>query len=307
MIKKIIFISLFISFISVTKAQDAYLFATFREPQQDGLILAGSTDGYHWQSLGGPFNTPGVGTDKIMRDPSIAQGPDGTFYMVWTSSWTKDKGFGYASSKDLVHWTPSQYLEAMSYEPTTVNTWAPELFYDDVNKQFIIFWASTIPYRFEKGQETEDNNHRMYYCTTKDFKTFSKTKLFLDPKFSVIDCVLLKRARKDYVLILKDNTRPERDIKVAFAKSPLGPFTTPSAAITPHFTEGPTVTKVGNDYLIYFEFYKDKKYGAVKTRDFKTFTDATNEVTLPKGHKHGTIFTVSKAFYDLVLKNTSNK
>lgn len=283
-------------------AQDAYLFSTFREPQQDGLLLVGSTDGYHWESLGGPFNTPGVGTDKIMRDPSIVQGPDGTFHMVWTSSWTKDKGFGYASSKDLIHWTPSQYVEAMKYEPTTVNVWAPELFYDDVKKQFIIMWASTIPYRFAKGQEDEDNNHRMYYCTTKDFKTFSKTKLLIDPKFSVIDCTLLKRGPKDYVLILKDNTRLERDIKVAFSKSPTGPFTTPSAAITPHFTEGPTAVKVGDDYLIYFEFYRDKKYGAVKTRDFLTFTDATNEVSLPKGHKHGTIFKVSRKFYDDLLK-----
>lgn len=302
--KQLIFSFLFVfTLLPLVKAQDAYLFATFREPQQDGLLLAGSTDGYHWQSLGGPFNMPGVGTDKIMRDPSICQGPDGTFYMVWTSSWTKDKGFGYASSKDLIHWTPSKYIEVMKYEPTTVNTWAPEVFYDDVHKQFIIMWASTIPYRFEKGQEAEDNNHRMYYCTTKDFKTFSKTKLFLDPKFSVIDCVLLKRAPKDYVLILKDNTRPERDVKVAFAKSPLGPFTTPSPAITPHFTEGPTVTKAGDDYLIYFEFYKDKKYGAVKTRDFKSFTDATNEVSLPQGHKHGTIFKVSAKFYDQLLKN----
>ena len=306
--KKLIFTFLLVfSSLSFLNAQDAYLFATFREPQQDGLILVGSTDGYHWQPLGGPFNTPGVGTDKIMRDPSIYQGPDGTFHMVWTSSWTNDKGFGYASSKDLIHWTPSKYIQAMSYEPTAINTLAPELFYDDVNKQFIIMWASTIPYRFEKGQEAEDNNHRLYYCTTKDFKKFSKTKLLFDTKFSAIDATMLKRGPKDYVLVLKDNTRPERDMKVSFAKSPLGPFTTPSAAFTPHFTEGPTVTKVSDDYLIYFEFYKDKKYGAVKTRDFKTFTDATNEVTLPKGHKHGTIFKVSRAFYDQLLKKIDDK
>ena len=306
--KKLIFTFLLVfSSLSFLNAQDAYLFATFREPQQDGLILVGSTDGYHWQPLGGPFNTPGVGTDKIMRDPSIYQGPDGTFHMVWTSSWTNDKGFGYASSKDLIHWTPSKYIQAMSYEPTAINTWAPELFYDDVNKQFIIMWASTIPYRFEKGQEAEDNNHRLYYCTTKDFKKFSKTKLLFDTKFSAIDATMLKRGPKDYVLVLKDNTRPERDMKVSFAKSPLGPFTTPSAAFTPHFTEGPTVTKVSDDYLIYFEFYKDKKYGAVKTRDFKTFIDATNEVTLPKGHKHGTIFKVSRAFYDQLLKKIDDK
>ena len=295
-----------ISLLPCLQAQDVYLFATFREPQQDGLFLASSKDGYHWNSLVGPYNTPGVGADKIMRDPSIIQGPDGTFHMVWTCSWSHDKGFGYASSKDLIHWTPSQYIEVMKDEPATVNTWAPELFYDDMKKEFIILWASTIPFRFEKGQEAEDNNHRVYYTTTKDFVKFSPTKLFLDPKFSVIDCVILKRAKKDYVLILKDNTRPERNIKVAFGKSPLGPFTKPSAAFTPHFTEGPTVTKVGNDYLVYFEYYKDKKYGAMKTRDFKTFTDLTDSVTLPKGHKHGTIFKVSAKFYNALLTQTKS-
>ena len=117
-----------------------------------------------------------------------------------------------------------QYIPVMQNEPTVVNVWAPELFYDDEAKEFIIIWASTIPFRFEKGMEEENNNHRMYYVTTKDFKTFSDAKLFLDPKFSVIDAVIIKRAVNDYVLVLKDNTRPERNIKVAFANNAAGPM-----------------------------------------------------------------------------------
>ena len=139
----------------------------------------------------------------------------------------------------------------MQNEATAVNVWAPEIFYDDVGKQFISIWACTIPFRFAKGIEDEDNNHRMYYTITKDFKTFSDTKLFYDPGFSVIDCQILKRGKNDYVLILKDNTRPNRDIKVAFSNAPLGPYTKPSAAFTPPFTEGPAVEKVGDEYLIY--------------------------------------------------------
>ncbi len=60
---------------------------------------------------------------------------------------------------------------------------APELFYDDENDRFVIIWASTIPFKFAKGEEDERNNHRMYYVTTKDFRTFSKAALFLDPGF----------------------------------------------------------------------------------------------------------------------------
>lgn len=271
----------------------AYLFSSFREPATDGLRLAYSYDGYHWTDLDTTFIRPNVDSN-VMRDPSIAQGPDGTFHLVFTSAWKGTKTFGYASSKDLVHWSEQKTIAAMAQEPTTVNVWAPEIFYDDEKDQFIIIWASTVPFRFAKGQEDENNNHRMYYTTTKDFKSFSETKLFLDPGFSVIDCVIVKRGKGDYVLVLKDNTRPMRNIKVAFANNPLGPYSKASEAFSPNFTEGPAVAKVNDDYIVYYDQYRDKIYGAMKTKDFKTFTDITKEVSLPQGHKHGTIFLVKK-------------
>jgi hypothetical protein len=269
------------------------MFTGFHEPANEGLRLLYSDDGYKWTDLDTTFLKPEL-DDKIMRDPSIVQGPDGTFHLVWTSSWKGNKGFGYASSKDLIHWSDQQLIEVMKNEPTAVNIWAPELFYDDEAKQFIIIWASTIPFRFEKGIEDENNNHRMYYTTTKDFKIFSDTKLFLDPGFSVIDCVIVKRGKGDYVLVLKDNTRPNRNIKIAFSHSPLGPYTKPSDPFSPPFTEGPAIAKVKDGYLIYYDQYREKIFGAMKTTDFKTFTDATNTVSVPQGHKHGTIFMVNK-------------
>ena len=57
----------------------------------------------------------------------------------------------------------------MADEPTTINVWAPEIFYDDENDQFMVVWASCVPGRFEKGIEEENNNHRLYYITTKRF------------------------------------------------------------------------------------------------------------------------------------------
>jgi hypothetical protein len=271
----------------------AYLFSSFREPATEGLRLAYSYDGYKWTDLDTVFLKPIVDS-QVMRDPSIVQGPDGTYHLVFTSAWKGTKTFGYARSKDLVHWSEQKTIPVMQHEPTTVNVWAPELFYDDENEQFIIIWASTVPFRFAKGQEEENNNHRMYYITTKDFTSFSETRLFLDPGFSVIDCVIVKRDKNDYVLVLKDNTRPNRNIKVAFAHHPLGPYSTASEPFSPLFTEGPTVAKVGAEYLIYYDQYRDKIYGAMKTKDFKHFTDITNEVSLPKDHKHGTIFEVKR-------------
>lgn len=280
-------------------SKPVYMFTSFHEPATDGLRFLYSHDGYHWTDLGDTFLKPTVGAKPVMRDPSIAQGPDGVFHLVWTSGWEGDKGFGFASSRDLIHWSDEQFIPVMTDEPATVNVWAPEIFYDKDEKQFIIVWASTIPFRFPKGEEPEDNNHRLYYTTTRDFKTFAKTALFLDPGFSSIDAMIVRRSLGKYVLVFKDNTRRQRDIKVAFADRAAGPYGNVSATFTEPFTEGPTTTKVGKDWLIYYDMYRKKRFGAVKTRDFKTFTNIDSLISVPAGHKHGTIFKVSRK----VLKN----
>lgn len=273
-------------------SKDHYLFTSFREPATDGLHLAHSQDGYKWTDLGRTFLKPEVG-GKLMRDPSMVRGKDGMYHLVWTTNWTGDKGFGYASSKDLVNWSKQEFIPVMEHEADVVNVWAPELFYDEETANFVIIWASTIPFRFARGVEDEKNNHRMYYTTTKDFKTFSKAELFADPGFSIIDAVIVKKEKDKYVLVLKDNTRPNRNIKVAFSDKATGPYTDVSAPFTGLFSEGPTVAKVGKDWLIYFDEYRTKTYGAVKTSDFKEFTNISDKVAIPKDHKHGTITKIS--------------
>jgi Glycosyl hydrolases family 43 len=280
--------------------KDAYLFTSFHEPATEGLRLLYSYDGYKWTDCNKIFLKPEVGS-KVMRDPSMVQGPDGVFHLVWTSGWNKDRGFGYAHSTDLVHWSQQQFIPVMT-DTNTVNVWAPELFYDDEHNQFIIIWASTIPFKFPKGQEEEKNNHRLYYTTTKDFKSFSPAGLFFNPGFSVIDAEIVKRGKADYVLVLKDNTRPNRNLKVAFAKHALGPYTQASDPFTKSFTEGPSAIQAGNDWLIYYDAYQEKKYGAVKTNDFKHFADASGEISIPEGHKHGTIIKTNSAVLTALLK-----
>lgn len=142
----------------------------------------------------------------------------------------------------------------------------------------------------------------MYAITTKDFITFSQPKLFLDPGFSVIDAVIVKRDLKDYVLVLKDNTRPNRNLKLAFGKEALGPYENVSETFSPKLTEGPTVIKVKNDWLIYFDAYGQKIYSAYKTSDFKNFKDVTAAVSIPEGHKHGTIIKVKRKVIEHLKK-----
>ncbi|MEL7599752.1 MAG: glycoside hydrolase family 43 protein [Proteiniphilum sp.] len=296
---------LLMSACSPTGEKEFFLFTSFHEPANEGLRYLYSEDGYQWDSIPGIFLKPELGKQLLMRDPSIVKGPDDSYHLVWTTSWKGDLGFGHAQSKDLIHWSAQQMIPAMT-DTTTVNVWAPEIFYDDVNDQYIIVWASCVPGKFENGAEDEDNNHRLYYLTTKDFETFSETKLFLDPGFSVIDATIVKRSADDYVLVLKDNTRPNRNLKVAFAKSPVGPYSNVSDSFTGEFIEGPTVTRVGENYLIYFDMYREKIYGAMKTSDFINFVDVTDEIQIPNGHKHGTITKVSASIVEGLKRHSIN-
>ena len=198
--------------VSISNAQqkkEAYLFSYFMGNGEDGLHLAFSYDGLEWKALNNnkSFLTPAVGNDKLMRDPCIIFGPDGKFHMVWTVSWG-EKGIGYASSEDLNHWSDQKYIPVMEHEPEALNCWAPEVFYDEASKQYLIFWSTTIPGRFPETDDQGDSNynHRMYYVTTRDFTKFSKTKLFYDQGFNVIDGTIVKENNK-YVLFLKDETR----------------------------------------------------------------------------------------------------
>ena len=122
----------------------------------------------------------------------------------------------------------------MEHEPSAQNCWAPELFYDSANEQFLIFWATTIPGRFpdtdnqsNEGPPAPGRNHRMYYVTTKDFATFSETKLFYDRGFNVIDAAVVQEGRR-YVMFLKDETNkpftPQKNIRVAFSDRATGPY-----------------------------------------------------------------------------------
>ncbi|HEV2694266.1 MAG TPA: glycoside hydrolase family 43 protein [Verrucomicrobiae bacterium] len=278
----------------------AYIFTSFHDADQKYLRFLCSFDGYHWTNVPGTFLEANVGMSKQFRDPSILRGPDGTFHLVWTAGWHGDQGFGYADSKDLIHWSEQKFIPVMTNEPTTVNVWAPELFYDQKGKQFVILWASTIPGCFPDKLEKHDNNQRLYFTTTRDFQNFTPEKLFFEPGYSAIDGFILKDG-KQFVLVNKDNSRTNLNLRVAFAKSPLGPWKSVSEPFTQKFTEGPCALKIGDDWLIYFDAYREKIFGAAKTRDFKTFADVTKEVSFPPEHKHGTAIAVPRKILDNLL------
>lgn len=290
-------------------AADSWLFAYFTKNGEDGLHFAASSDGYTWDKLGGgrSYLAPQVGKAKLMRDPCIVRGPDGTYHMVWTSGWNENN-IGYASSKDLVTWSAQQELPVMAHEPGVLNAWAPEIAYDEQRGEFLIFWASTVPGKFGEtaGASEEKYNHRMYYTTTKDFVAFAPTRLFYDPGFSVIDATFLRFDGKNY-LIVKDETRnpPRKYLQIAAAPDLRGPFAPLSKPFTPPgvWVEGPTAVQVGQDAILYYDAYKDKHYGALRSRDLRTWEDVSDKMRFPDEGtplrmRHGTVFAAPAALVE---------
>ncbi len=279
--------------------ETVYLFSYFKGNGEDGLHLAVSRDGLKWRALkeDTSFLTPQVG-GKLMRDPSVCRGPDGMFHMVWTTGWW-DKGIGLAHSKDLIDWSEQQFLPVMQHEPAAKNCWAPEIFYDKATETYIILWATTIPGRFPETESAkDDNNHRIYCTTTKDFKAFTDTALFYEPGFNVIDSALAYDAASDrYVMFLKNETKApttEKNIRVAFSDAAMGPYGAASEPITGRYwAEGPAALAIDGTWYVYFDKYTEHRYGAVRSEDLQHWTDISDAVQFPDGTRHGTPFTVS--------------
>jgi beta-xylosidase len=282
----------------------AYLFAYFTGNGEDGLHFASSVDGLAWTALNGgrSYLTPAVGT-KLMRDPCVMRGPDGVYHMVWTTGWW-DKGIGVAHSKDLVEWSEQQFVPVMAHEAGAVNAWAPEIVYDAAAAHYVIFWSTTIPGRFPDTDQTGSplkqggrTNHRIYRVTTKDFRTYTPAALFYDDGFNVIDATIVEDGRR-VAMIVKDETEfptAKKHLRVALADRLAGPYGHASAPISIDWVEGPSVLKVGETWLLYFDEYTRHKYGALRSRDLVTWQPVTEAVTFPAGTRHGTAFAVPPA------------
>lgn len=282
----------------------AYLFSYFTGNGEDGLHLASSEDGLRWTPLRGgrSFLAPAVGS-KLMRDPSIAEGPDGSFHLVWTTGWW-DKGIGIAHSRDLVTWSAQKRLPVMEHEALARNCWAPEIFYDAASGRYLVFWSTAIPGRFPDTEATGDASkvygghldHRIYFVATRDFESYTEPRLLFDGGFDVIDATLVHDAGR-YALVVKDETRfpePRKHIRVAFALRAEGPFRDVSGPISPDWVEGPSVLRIGETWMLYYDEYTRHRYGAARSTDLQRWEVVASGLEFPEGARHGTAFTAPR-------------
>ena len=294
-------------------SNEVYMFSYFTGNGESGLHLAYSYDGLVWETLndGQSFLAPQLGS-KLMRDPSIWQDADGTFHLVWTTGWW-DRIIGYASSKDLINWSHQKEIPVMTHEPEARNSWAPELFFDDATQLYYIFWATTIPDRHSEVPTSESErglNHRMYYTTTKNFETFSETRIMFNPDFSVIDAAVIKW-KNEYIMFLKNENSapPEKNIRYS-KNATMGdnfPLNVSEPITGNYWAEGPSPLIIGDYLYVYFDKYRDRRYGAVRSTDGVIWEDVSEQVSFPQGVRHGTAFKVNKKVLEKIINEKSQE
>ena len=166
----------------------------------------------------------------------------------------------------------------------------------------MIFWSTTIPGRFPETDSTtrSGNNHRIYYCTTRDFNDFSDTRILYEHGFNVIDATIQK-IKDEYIMFLKDETElpvAEKNIRIARSTMVTRNYSPASEPISVNWVEGPTAIQTESGWIVYFDMYTRHKMGAVISTDLKNWTDISDNIDLPEGTRHGTVFKVRQSVLD---------
>lgn len=265
----------------------AWLFTSFRG-DGDALHLAYSYDGTDWTDLDREFFRPQVGS-KLIRDPHVLRDLDGLYRMVWTTGW-KDLGIGYATSRDLVHWSEQKFLPLMDKVMGAQSCWAPELF-PLSDGSYLLIWSSAVPVVGEANPR-----FLAHFTITKDFVSYAEPRVLFDPGFGNIDSTLLYSEGK-YRLVFKavddQSAKVWGPLHVAISDQPTGPFQLlPDLVVSQERVEGPAPVVLGDRTLVYFDHYTDHRYGVRETRDWKTWTDITKTAAVVKGQRHGSILAV---------------
>ena len=243
--------------------------------------LAALPDGHLAWTTGGQWTVTRAALPA--SSARLFRAPGDTIYALWADG----KRLAISTSGDLVTWSAPQIVDVMAGRDS-LDLSAPNVFHD--GKQFIITWSSTIAKNFIQAfQEEVDDNPRIWFATTKDFQSFSDPQLLFDNNYAVREAQILAVDGR-YALLHTDSTGPMKNLRIAFAASPLGPWGASSDAITARGTTAPAAVRSGDEWWIY------NSGGMVRTRDFWNFTD----VSLPASMRPISVIEVPKALVNLL-------
>lgn len=330
-----------------------YLFARFNGTEeninQEQTYFSLSKDGLNWENLNGnkPVLSSNIG-ESGLRDHYIARSPEGDkFYMIATDlsiatnkagdnyntgavDWWGAGGSGSHSivvweSDDLVNWS-EPWLSEIAPEGAGC-TWAPEFIYDEKTGEYVVYWSATKLEVDENEKVTQEyENHAIYYCKTRDFRTFTEPTLYRDggtdasgKRVKVIDSTMIED-NGTYYRYTKNESKGT--IVIDKSDAVLGKFTeVPSQTLSTDLmaaqgaVEGPIIFKMneksedgkGQWCLMVDRFARGQGYYPLITTDLSSgefrMLDQS-EYSFPKDSKfrHGYVMPVTASEYSALQR-----
>lgn len=304
-----------------------YLFTHFKEkitPDGEQVYFGVSRDGLNWEKVndGNPILTATLG-EKGCRDIEIVRLHTGGFVILTTDlcvayrydenlrlDWSNINSTGSKclrmwKTDDLVHFSEEKLVHFGRDDFGCM--WAPEVFFDEENEEYLIHWGSTV---------AEDNfKHMSIYCsTTKDFETFSEPKLFFTKKNEILDTHIAKIG-DTYHMFYKNAHNPPMNMH-ATSKNLYGPFEHDAEfekymdeeVYWPGSYEAPTTfTLPDGRWCLMLDFFgcEKEKMGYVpfvsNTPGDAHFERRPELVSFPYGYKHGGVIEITDEEYERLL------
>lgn len=285
-----------------------YLLVYFKD-QTQSAYMALSRDGYTFTDLNGGrpiFDGAVLAEQKGVRDPHLARGPDGGFYLAMTDlhifgqragfrttpwqrplekyGWGNNRALVLMKSFDLIHWTVSDFRVDTAFpELGDIDcSWAPETIYDEAQGKMMVYF--TIRY----------NNKacNLYWSYADDAFTKLETKPQRIPDLGGLDGDITNVGDKYHLYYVSDakvlHAVSDR-INHGYRSEPkrIDPETLP--------TEAPNLFKrLGTDtYVLMYDVYgaRPNNMGFSETTDFVTYK---NLGRFNEGAMKGTNFTRPK-------------
>lgn len=296
----------------------AYLFAHMTHQDYGRLYYSVSLDGLHWNSL----NNKKKVFDEYKGHPDICKGHDGRYYIAGNTS-DASPDINIWVSADLITWekfsiyTPN-LKSTPDYSYALQRIGAPKLFYDKNSQQYVLSWHTPHKEGTKEDPERYWASQRTLYVLSKDLKTFSDhpTRLF-DWDMGTID-VFIRKIDDNYYAVLKDETYPTlywttgKTIRIAKSTNLLGPYSEPSAPISPNFREAPMLIPSPDNkiWYLYYEQYPGVSYGLSIADNMNgpwfqasgyTFFSDWDKYSLPASVRHGCMITISRNEYNKLV------
>lgn len=300
-----------------------YLFVHFKEkitPDGEQVYFSVSPDGHKWEKVndGNPVLTASLG-EKGCRDIEIVRLHAGGFVIVTTDlcvayrydenlnlDWKQINSSGSKclrmwKTEDLVNFSEERLVHFGRDDFGCM--WAPEVFFDEENEEYLIHWGSTV-------KET-DFKHMSIYCSrTKDFETFSEPQLYFTKDNEILDSHITK-VGNTYHLFYKNSNNPPMNMH-ATSNNLYGPFRHDekfeeymSTLSSPGAYEGPTTYILPDGrWCLMLDFFgcEKEKMGYVpfvsKEAGNTDFERKDELFSFPYGFKHGKVIEITKEEYE---------